>query len=134
MKKIVVFTVVMAMLFQMGALVLVNAADRIYNQSLITHWDFDGEQPYEDKASGGKKSDVLTVHGNDIALDKGVAYIPNTAGTYLSAAGTSDTDLYGFKNKTVVVKAAFMNNASSIMLTSMYLKESLLLLKWNLTV
>ena len=97
----------MLLLIPMGVSVMATSS---YHASLVTHWDFEGDTPYADRVSGGKSSDTLTAHGN-IVLDKGVAYIPNEIGAYFSASGGSSTDLYDFKNTTVVVKAN-MNNDS----------------------
>ena len=84
-----------------------------YHSSLITHWDFEGEgaEIYADKATSGTSDDTLTATGDSIVVNDGVAYISDTVGNYLSATGTEDTDLYDFKNKTVVVKAALVNHA-----------------------
>ncbi|MBQ8140363.1 MAG: SGNH/GDSL hydrolase family protein [Clostridia bacterium] len=110
MKKLIVVLTVLAMLLQAGALVSVSATDTpSYHSSLITHWDFEGETPYADKAAGGASSDTLTANGSDIVIDKGVAYIPDTAGTYLWAEG-DNADLTDVVDKTIVTKVALVND------------------------
>ena len=114
MKKFLAVLTLLALLLSMGTVAFANETEiQGYHSSLITHWDFEGEEAelYADKATAGASTDTLTVHGADIEVKNGVVYIPNTAGTYLSASGIENTDLYDFKNKTVVVKAALVNHA-----------------------
>ncbi len=61
--------------------------------NLVTHWDFAGENPLADKATAGKVSDTLTLHGNDeaaVTIDNGKAVIPSAGAAYLYAAASQD--------------------------------------------
>lgn len=113
MKKFLIVLLMITLLLQTGAMMSAGATEtQGYHSSLITHWDFEGSSTtvYQDKASGGLSADTLTVHGSDLKVENGVAYIPNTAGTYLSASGAAGTDLADFKDATVVFKAALVNH------------------------
>lgn len=113
MKKLLVVLLMMALLLQTGAMLTVGATEtQSYHSSLITHWDFEGDSTtvYQDKSVGGVSADTLAVNGTDIVVKDGVAYIPNTKGTYLSAAGGEGTDLNDLKNTTIVFKAALVNH------------------------
>lgn len=79
-----------------------------YHSSLVTHYDFDGETPLADKATGGVSSDALTANG-DATVNDGVAYVSDAAGAYFSASGADGTDLNSFTNKTIVLKANLSN-------------------------
>ncbi len=107
MKKLCTALIAVIMLIQlMGIIGVADSVNEKYHPSLVTHWDFegDGDEVYADKASGAS-SDTLTPK-EGIAVNDGVAYVPASADSYLSASGAKDTDLYSMANKTIVAKVA----------------------------
>ncbi len=100
MKKIIVAIIMLAMLVQLGAGMLVSADDASYK--LVAHWDFEGADPYADKATEGT-ADALTAKGNVTVAD-GIASVPAAGGSYLVASGKEGTDLYSMANKTILAK------------------------------
>ena len=101
MRKIVMVLITVVMLLQLGT-IFSAADDSQPAYDLVAHWNFEGETPYADKATEGT-ADPLTVTGN-VTVKDGVAHIPDGE-NYLSASGAEGTELYSFKNKTILVKA-----------------------------
>ena len=111
MKKIVLALVIVAMFLQLGTVAFAAEGDD-NSYTLVTHWDFDGENPYADKATSGT-AENLTVTGTVNTAD-GIAHIPDGA-NYLSASGAEGTDLYSFKNKTILIKAQVVRTGGWVM-------------------
>ncbi len=120
MKKLLVAVIMLAMLVQLGAGMLVGADDAA-TYKLVTHWDFEGDDVYADKATAGTTSDKLNTEVGNVTIENGVATILDSSGqlsngaadgtagngtsSYISADAAEGSDLYSFKNKTVIIKA-----------------------------
>lgn len=122
MKKLVTALLAVAMLLSLGAVIF--AADSQPSYTLVTHWDFEGDTPYADKATSGSTSDTLTPGSNNITVSDGIVTIPDLAGG-LSASGDQGTDLYSFKNKTILIKAKTVRENGG-MVTALFSKQELI--------
>ena len=110
-KKTLAICILMLILMEMAVIPMAAENKQTYHDTLITHWDFEGEgdEAYRDKAGSGT-ADNLTVHGDKITVENGMVHIPTDAGHYLSASGKEGSDLYDLKNKTIVIKAELINH------------------------
>lgn len=110
-KKTLAICILMLILMEMAVIPMAAENKQTYHDTLITHWDFEGEgdEAYRDKAGSGTE-DNLTVHGDKITVENGMVHIPTDAGHYLSASGKEGSDLYDLKNKTIVIKAELINH------------------------
>ena len=121
MKKLAFLLVAAVMILQLGTVAF--AADAQDSYKLVTHWDFEGEGDavYSDKATAGATSDNLNTGVGSVTVENGVATILDSSGqlsngavdgtagngtsSYISADVADGSDLYSFKNKTVLMKA-----------------------------
>lgn len=75
---------------------------------LVTHWDFEGgtDEVLKDKAPNGRCSDELTMHGDAVKIENGIAHVPSAEGNCFSAAAGSP-DLNNVYSMTVYIKAKY---------------------------
>ena len=108
MKKTIYATLLSVMLLASciaAALPASAAADRTSNElakHLVTYWNFEGdnlETALSDKAPFGESDDTLTVLGDLVKIEDGVAYIPHDAQNALYA--DDSVDLSGVTADTV---------------------------------
>lgn len=104
-KRGLSWCVIVALCMLMFSTVTVGADEpNDFSEHLVTHWDFEGESPYQDKATMGKSLDTLVPNG-DVSVKDGVVTISNTFESYMTAAGRGDSnDLHSFQNKTIIMK------------------------------
>ena len=94
----------MAMFVQLFAVLNVGATTTDFSKNLITHWDFEGDNPLADKATNGSSSDTLETNGT-VNIANGAATVSNLSACYMEAAGAETTDdLYSMQNKTIIMK------------------------------
>ena len=120
MKKLVLALVIVAMFLQLGTVAFAAGTQDSY--TLLTHWDFEGDTPYADKATGGASSDALTANGA-VTIEDGVAFIPQEEGNYIMASGAADTDLNSMANKTVLIKVKLIREPNTNLVSGFISKE-----------
>ena len=100
-------SIILALVLGTCALALpINATptESTLSDHLVTHWNFEGANPYADKAVNGLTTDDLTAGADVVPNTDGTVTVPYTAGGYLSAPGAGQCDLLNLQNKTIVVK------------------------------
>ena len=73
-----------------------TVTDATYDEKLVVHWDFEGNNPLANKAANGDEADI-TLNGN-ASVENGVAAL-SAEGDYLSAAAVTY-----LKNRTAIFK------------------------------
>ncbi len=125
-KKLLILILTLAMLLSSVpmALPIVAETDPLA-EALLAHWDFEGNTPYADKATGGSATDNLQVgSGNGISVADGVLTLGSGVDNYLYAADSKDLlrtkdsrSVYiRFRTDTVDQLAELMNQNSALRL------------------
>ena len=81
--------------------------------TIVSYWNFEGEDALKDKATAGNTTETITLSGNAI-ISEGVLKVSAAANDYASiACNQENSDLYDLKNKTIIFKARISNNEGS---------------------
>jgi len=113
-KKILTIVIALTMALQIGIPVFASdVSAQSADYTLVTHWDFEGENPYADKATRGT-AEALTETGT-VVTENGVAYIESDGKNYLGTGTVAEnSDLYSFANKTIIMRAKMDKNPPTL--------------------
>ena len=109
MKKSVVWFLILCFIIQSFSMLSVFATAEDVSDHLITHWDFEGDTPYADKAVNGTNSDTLTPQGSVTVNGDGTVTVGYQTKSHLKAdiSEIGSGDLGNLQNKTIVIKVKF---------------------------
>ncbi len=107
MKKIISMITTVAMLFGMLSVFMVtNVSAESLDDHLISHWDFEGDNPLADKATAGDSADTMALYGKATA-GGGVATIPtwgNSNSNHALYVSDSADSLRTTENRTLFIR------------------------------
>ena len=136
MRKVVVVILILCMMVQPLSVLSAFAVEKDYLDFLVTHWDFEGDTPYADKAQGGTNSDTLVAKNSVTLNNDGTVTVGYEAKSHLAAdlSTIGSGDLGNLQNKTIVIKVKFdTTNATGTSAVTPFLKVNTARLQVNST-